>query len=76
VAAGVLPPAKRYDKTSGAQHFFGYTFKDGKAETATRVPKAVCEWAGIGYWTCNHIQTMNDKGKTFAEIADWIEENL
>lgn len=76
VSAGVIPPAKRYDKASGAQHFFGYQYQDGKHHTATRVPKAVHEWAGIGYWTCNHIQTMNDKGWSFEKIADYIEENI
>lgn len=76
VSAGIVPVPKRYDKESGAEVFFGYAYQDGNHSTATRVPKAVCEWAGIGYWTCNRVQMMNDKGKTFTEIADWIEENL
>ncbi len=76
VPAGAIPAPKRYDKASGALVFFGYRYEDGKSGTATRAPKAVCEWAGIGYWTCNHIQMMNDKGKSFEEIAQWIKENL
>ena len=75
VYAGVLPKPRRLDKASGAQHFFGYAYEDGKHSTATRAPKAVCEWAGIGYWQLNHIQTMNDKGKSFTEIAAYIKEN-
>lgn len=74
VSAGVIPPAKRYDKEGG--QFFGYSYEDGKHTTATRAPKAVCEWAGIGYWTCNRIQTLNDKGWSFEKIADYIEENV
>lgn len=74
VSAGVLPAPIRRDREGGM--FFGYTYQDDNHVTATRCPKAVYEWAGIGYWTCNHIQSMNDNGKSFAQIADWIEENL
>ncbi len=76
VKAGVQEAPKRYDKESGAEVFFGYQYQDGKHKTATRAPKAVWEWAGISYWTCNHIQMMSDKGASFKTISDWIEENL
>ena len=76
VAAGVLPKPRFFDRGVEGRVFFGYTYESGNHTTATRLPKAVEEWAGIEYWTANHIQSMSDKGKTFAQIADWIEENL
>lgn len=71
VSAGVLPEPKKYTKPE-AHNFFGYTY----GGLATRAPKEVCEWAGIGYWTCNTVITMNDNGKSFNDVADWIEQNL
>lgn len=74
VQAGVLPAPRRFDDKDGVFH--GYVYQDNGHTQATRCPKEVWEWAGIGYWTCNHIQTKNDKGMTFVQIADWIDENL
>lgn len=31
---------------------------------------------GMSIGTCNNLAKMNDNGKRFNEIADWIEENL
>jgi len=31
---------------------------------------------GLDYLQARKLATMNDKGKSFEEIADWIEENL
>jgi hypothetical protein len=76
VAAGVLPEPRFFDRGVEGRVFFGYTYESDKHTTATRIPKAVEEWAGIEYWTANHIQSMSDKGKSFDEIATWIEENL
>lgn len=43
----------------------------------------ICEWAGLpfsedseGQNVTSELMTMNDSGKSFDEIADWIEENL
>ncbi len=32
--------------------------------------------AGLRNGEASHLASMNDEGKTFLEIADWIEENL
>ena len=45
-------------------------------------PDDVVEWAGMDpRWALTqhalgHLASMNDDGKTFEEIAQWIEENL
>ena len=70
-AAGVVT-AKEYGTGREAPVFFGWSY-DG---SATRLPKAVEEWSGLEYWTANRLMTMNDKGKTFEELATYIEENL
>lgn len=71
-SAGVIDKPKKYTKETGATQFFGWTYD----RSATRITKTVYEWAGIGYYTANHIQTMNDHGKNFNTIADYIEEEL
>lgn len=48
-------------------------------ETA-RVPESLAERVGLqdtAFFSVQlHLSTMNDYGRTFAEIADWIERNL
>jgi len=34
------------------------------------------EWAGLDWTTAHRLADMNDGGKRFATIANWIEENL
>lgn len=68
VSDGVKIEVKKYDKPE-AQHFFGYTY-DG---IATRLPTPVEKWSGLGYWSANRIINLNDKGKDFKQIADYLE---
>lgn len=35
-----------------------------------------CDPRNFGSATRKHLAAMNDSGKSFAEIADWIEQNL
>lgn len=69
ISDGVKVGCKKYEKPD-AQVFFGYCY-DG---TATRLPKAVSEWSGLSYWSANRILTINDKGKDFGLIANYLEE--
>jgi hypothetical protein len=39
-------------------------------------PDAVLTWAGIWPVDVHHIETLNDKGCTFEEIAKYIETHL
>lgn len=34
------------------------------------------EFASLDLETQKHLATMNDNGRTFAEIADWVEKNV
>lgn len=70
--AGVIPEPKKKDGSSGAGVFFGWLYDD----SATRLTKAVEDWSGLPYWTANRILTMNDEGKTFEQIAKFIEKEL
>jgi len=72
VAAGVIPAPKCYGEGRVSPVFFGWEYD----RSATRITKAVEEWSGLEYWTANRLMTMNDKGKTFEELATYIEENL
>lgn len=75
VSAGVIDPPTKHTKPE-ASVFFGYIYGPKDNRTATGLPKAVCEWAGIEYRLAYSIGLMGDNGKKFTEIADWIEENL
>jgi hypothetical protein len=39
-------------------------------------PPDVMQWANLHYRDATRIMAMSDRGKTFEEIADWIEENI
>lgn len=40
-------------------------------------PGSTADWAGMPREVAKHLATLNDdKGKTFDEIADWIEKHL
>lgn len=39
-------------------------------------PPEVMQWADLHYRDATRIMAMSDRGKTFEEIADWIESNL
>jgi hypothetical protein len=69
---GVIAEPKKKSPDTGSELFFGYTY-DGQA---VRMSKTVEEWSGLNFWLANRIIGMNDKGQTFAEIADYIEENF
>lgn len=71
VAAGVIAAPKYYGPGRTSPVYHGWTY-DG---AATRITKPVEEWSGLGFWQANRILTLNDAGKTFAEIADYIKEN-
>ena len=74
--ASVIGSPTRYDAPDGI--FFGYTYGDAKSNDsfATGLPRAVREWAGIEYRLAYRVALMGDEGKTFNQIADYIEENL
>ena len=41
------------------------------------LPKEVREWAGVpAHWVQGTLAEMNDNGKSFKQIASWIEEHL
>jgi hypothetical protein len=40
------------------------------------LPDSVFEWACLPSNAACHIATANDRGISFVEIAQWIEENL
>jgi len=60
----------------GADHYYYYGGR------SSYPPQAVYVWSGLGGLTTANgpdmkLSTLNDHdGKTFLEIADWIEENL
>ncbi|HEY9806942.1 MAG TPA: hypothetical protein V6D04_10250 [Candidatus Obscuribacterales bacterium] len=72
VTHGVIPEPVFYGADREAPVFFGWRY----GESATRATREVWDWAEIGQFRLNHIQHMNDKGSTFLEIADYIEENF
>ena len=45
---------------------------DGHADLPSRATE---RWAGVS-GASSPLANMNDKGKTFAHIADWIQKNL
>lgn len=57
-------------------------FQYGKAQESCTLPGEVAEWAKVSEGTEAHspqsvLMGMNDRqGRSFIEIADWIEENL
>lgn len=77
VSAGIIDAPKRYDKPD-AQVFFGYQYGDPKTDKnrATGIPEAVQKWADISYRTAYRIAMMGDSGKTFNQIADYIEKEF
>lgn len=65
----------------------GLTWKEGKgfdaglaygtsAKKDTYAPKRVLTWAGLHHTTALRLAAMNDDGKSFEEIANYIEKNL
>lgn len=74
VSAGVLDQPERYDNEGGV--FFGYRYGSPGDYHATGLPKAVEEWSSLNYHTAYRVAMLSDNGKTFIQIADWIEENL
>lgn len=74
VSDGIIPEPISYDGVSAETGGWIYGVNADNDSYSTRVPKAVCEWAGIGWYIVNgRISTMNDYGKTFNEIADYVE---
>lgn len=53
---------------------FAFKYKGGR-ETVTLPPQMLDDF-DIPQDKINILQSMNDEGQTFAQIADWIEENL
>lgn len=45
-------------------------------DAAGFLPSSVEEWAGVPDRSARELAQRNDSGKTFAEIADWIEKHL
>ena len=70
LAAGVIVEKTLIDDSFPMLPFYQY---DGHG---ARLPATVMEWAGIDFIAANKIIRMNDNGKTFEEIADWVEVNL
>lgn len=64
-----------YDTSLGC---FSFTGSFGAVQSMP--PSSVCEWAGLqedfSLDVPNLLARMNDDGKSFVEIADWIEQNL
>ena len=75
VLDGVLSPPQKLDG-SNAQVFYGYRYGSEGDWTATGLPTAVQEWSGLDYHLGYRVGCLSDGGKTFVEIADWIDSNL
>lgn len=78
VRAGVIRKMKTDDES---------TIAYGHEENEGLPPREVAEWSGLSQFSCNPmvteangerscVSTLNDRGRTFAEIADLIEEQL
>lgn len=74
VSAGILAPATEYSKDNGAEVFFGYTYGEDSQKSATILPEPVGKWAGISTHIGYRLSLMGDNGKSFDEIATYIEE--
>ena len=73
VAAGAIPEPEFYSswKTDSGRGEWEY---DGDA---CGLAPALREWAGLTHDSINDLISLNDgQGKSFSEIADWIDENL
>lgn len=77
---GVMPQPEK----SQYGESYAWVNKDGMTTNNMYLPKDVMAWSGLdsssgeinnGNCNCN-LAKMNDKGHTFDEIADIIEENL
>jgi hypothetical protein len=60
-----------YNKDSDA-----FYHERSKFPMKIRINKKMSECYHLSFENEKHILKMNDEGKSFSEIADWIEENL
>lgn len=64
----------------GCYFYFDEAAADNPNVGITLLPKSVIDWAGMSSWNGNYptgiLSGDNDAGKTFAEIADIIEQNV
>jgi hypothetical protein len=66
-------------RTMGRDNFFAFVEHDKvyDAQSGDGFPTGgVDQWAGLDFGRYEVIAKMNDDGKSFSEIADWIETNL
>lgn len=54
----------------------GYPYKAGQTVGVVFLPLGLDKLVGLLYDGQHDLAEMNDTGKTFAEIADWIEANI
>lgn len=64
----------------GDTHGVTYYWQDGKlreeGERSGMPTDGILDAWGLTYTQSRALATMNDQGVSFAEIADWIEENV
>ena len=53
-----------------------YDVPDGLHTNNGCIPERVAEEIGLLHFASTRLMGMNDRGKSFAEIAQWIEEHL
>ncbi len=73
IADEVAP--NNWSKESGT-YYHTFTYNITTHKTYGTLSHTLCDFLGISATEMGLLINMNDSGKTFAEIADWIEGNL
>lgn len=71
---GVLGRVARLETVDYGTTRRGFGF--GNEKDWATLPYTYCQEIGLSVSAQNELVDMNDKGKCFPEIADWIEQNL
>ncbi len=62
--------------TKETNYYYNFTYNGIETRSYGTLPHTLLEFLGLEYFDQGQLIGMNDSGKTFAEIADWIEGNL
>ena len=75
---GVLCDIMQEGEWKPAESLYGNKrrFSIGDSSNCNKLPLALLDRTGISMSLENRLLEMNDNGETFAQIADYIEENL
>ena len=67
---------RRATDTSWDELVYTYVFVVGESKQDEMPQTEVLTWANLEYSDARALADMNDSGKDFATIAQWIEDNL